>query len=101
MTLAQIFTTILLALYPFLFAATFWYFRVGEMQRQVILQFVPLAVRSVSARPISKEARIELAVAFMADIYRSSRLPMYSKHMMRKIIEVELEESSQESENLD
>jgi hypothetical protein len=91
MTLAQLFTVIILAVYPFLFAATFWFFRVGEQQRQVMLSFVPIAVRSVKDKPLAKEAQIELAVAFLVEVYKSGSLPLPSQQLLKRIIEVELD----------
>lgn len=91
MTLAQLFTIIILAVYPFLFAATFWFFRIGEQQRQVILHFVPIAIKSVKDKQLSKEAKIELAVAFLTEVYKSGSLPLPALALLRHIIEVELD----------
>lgn len=92
MTLAQIFTIIILAAYPFLFAAMFWFFKIGELQRQTLLQFAPLAVRSVKDKPLSREAKIELATALLAEAFKSSHLPPCSRLIIRQVIEAELGE---------
>ncbi len=92
MTLAQWITTFILALWPMLFAASFWFFRIPERQRNALAQFAPIAARLMQKKDtaLSYDARLQLATAFVAEALQASHLPQYSDKIVKAAIEAEL-----------
>lgn len=91
MTLAMWISTVILALWPLLFAGSFWFFELPKRQRQALAQFVPMAARGVRNQPISHEAKVQLGVVFVVKAFRAARLPHYPDELVRAAIEAELQ----------
>jgi hypothetical protein len=91
MTLAQILTTIILAVWPLLFAASFWFFRIPERQSSALAQFALIAAKGMQKdTTLSYEARLQLAIAFVAEAFEAAHLPRYSAKIVQAAIEADL-----------
>lgn len=92
MTLAQWITTLILALWPMLFAASFWFFRIPERQRNALAQFAPIAAKLMQKKDsaLSDEARLQLALVFVTEAFQASHLPHYPDKIVKAAIEAEL-----------
>lgn len=91
MTLAQWITTLILALWPMLFAASFWFFRIPERRQGALAQFAPIAAKLMQKdTSLSYDARLQLAAAFVAEAFQASHLSQYSDKIVKAAIEAEL-----------
>jgi hypothetical protein len=92
MTLAQWITTLILAFWPMLFAASFWFFRIPERQRDALKQFAPIAARLMQKKDggLNDDTRLQLAIAFVAEAFQASHLPHYPEKIVKAAIEAEL-----------
>ena len=88
MTLAQWVTTFILALWPMLFAASFWFFRIPERQRNALAQFAPIAAKLMQKKDasLSYDARLQLALAFVAEAFQASHLPHYPDKIVKATV---------------
>jgi hypothetical protein len=72
MALAQWISIIILAVYPVIFPAASYFFRVPEMQRETLKFYAPIAAKMIDKSKI--DADIHLAVAFVAKSFWKHRL---------------------------
>lgn len=91
MTLAQWVSIFIFAAWPIILASSLWFFELPKRQRQALAQFAPIAAKNMAKDTnLPDEARMQLALAFVAKAFKASRLPHYSQEIVRAAIEAEL-----------
>lgn len=84
MTLAQWISIAILAIYPILFPAWSYFFRMPEMQRETLKLYAPIAAKMIDEGKI--ETDMHLAVAFVAKSFWKHRLwPLPEEQVMAAI----------------
>ena len=87
MTLAQILTIIVLAIWPILFAASFWFFRLPERQLEALARFAPMAAGVMeNNKTLSDDAQLQLALVFVTEAFAAEHLPRLPDNIVRAAI---------------
>jgi hypothetical protein len=93
MTVVQLFSLVIFAIWPIELAAAFWFFELPKRQRAALAQFAPIAAKLMMKQKdstLSYEARLQLATAFVAEAFKASHLPHYSVQIVQAAIEAAL-----------